>query len=83
MTLGSPNAGISSPSVSRRGYEHLSEMASRDDYTVGWVCALPLEMAAAKAMLDRIHADLPADPSVNDTNSYILGSLNGHNVVLS
>jgi nucleoside phosphorylase len=69
--------------VSRRGYAHRSEMASRDDYTVGWVCALPLEMAAAKAMLDRIHADLPADPSVNDTNSYVLGSLNGHNVVLA
>lgn len=58
-------------------------MASRDDYTVGWVCALPLEMAAAKAMLDRIHADLSADPSVNDTNCYVLGSLNGHNVVLA
>ena len=58
-------------------------MACRDDYTVGWVCALPLEMTAAKGMLDRIHADLPADPSVNDTNSYVLGSLNGHNVVLA
>ncbi|KAI0973695.1 ankyrin repeat protein [Xylaria arbuscula] len=58
-------------------------MASRDDYTVGWICALPLEMAAAKAMLDRIHPDLPADPSVNDTNAYILGSLNGHNVVIT
>ena len=40
-------------------------------------------MAVAKAMLDRIHADLPADPSVNDTNSYVLGSLNSHNVVLA
>jgi ankyrin repeat domain-containing protein 50 len=58
-------------------------MASRDDYTVGWVCALPVEIAAAKAMLDRIHADLPVDLSVNDTNSYVLGSLNGHNVVLA
>lgn len=58
-------------------------MTSRDDYTVGWVCALPLEAAAAKAMLDRIHADLPADPSVNDINSYVLGSIKGHNVVLA
>lgn len=58
-------------------------MASRDDYTVGWVCALPVEVAAAKAMLDRIHPNLPADPTVNDTNSYVLGSLNGHNVVLA
>ena len=58
-------------------------MAFRDDYTVGWVCALPLEAAAAKAMLDHIHADLPADASVNDTNGYVLGSVGGHNVVLA
>ncbi|KAK2732324.1 hypothetical protein FQN55_004266 [Onygenales sp. PD_40] len=58
-------------------------MASRDDYTVGWICALPLEMAAAKAMLDRIYDDLPADPSMNDTNAYVLGSLGGHNIVVA
>ncbi|SPO05222.1 uncharacterized protein DNG_07909 [Cephalotrichum gorgonifer] len=58
-------------------------MASRDDYTVGWICALPLEMAAAKAMLDHVHPDLHTDPSMNDTNAYILGSLNGHNVVVA
>jgi ankyrin repeat domain-containing protein 50 len=58
-------------------------MYSRDEYTVGWICALPLEMAAAKAMLDSIHPDLPADPRLNDTNAYILGSLKGHNVVVA
>ena len=58
-------------------------MASRDDYTVGWICALPLEMAAAKATLDRVHPDLPADSNSNDTNAYILGSLAGHNVVVA
>lgn len=58
-------------------------MVSRNEFTVGWICALPLEMAAAKAMLDRIHPDLPADPSLNDNNAYILGSLNGHNVVIT
>ncbi|KAI1178591.1 ankyrin repeat protein [Nemania sp. FL0916] len=58
-------------------------MTSRDDYTVGWICALSLEVAAAKAMLDDVHADLPADPSVKDSNSYVLGSLHGHNVVIA
>ncbi|KAI1821707.1 ankyrin repeat protein [Xylaria intraflava] len=58
-------------------------MASRDSYTVGWVCALPLEMAAAKVLLDHIYVNLPVDPSMNDTNNYVLGSLNGHNVVLA
>ncbi|KAE9565769.1 hypothetical protein CGMCC3_g18048 [Colletotrichum fructicola] len=53
-----------------------------DEYTVGWVCALPLEMAAAKGMLDQIHPDLPEqDPA--DHNNYILGHIQGHNVVIA
>ncbi|KAL6874747.1 natch and ankyrin domain protein [Trichoderma novae-zelandiae] len=56
-------------------------MASRDDYLVGWVCALPVEVAAAKATLDRVHdGNLQ---SLNDGNNYVLGSLHGHNVVLA
>lgn len=51
------------------------------DYTVGWVCALPLEMAAAKAMLDESHLDLPTSP--NDHNTYILGRIRAHNVVIA
>lgn len=58
-------------------------MESRDDYLVGWVCALPIEVAAAKATLDRIHDNLPPDPNLDDNNNYILGSLQGHNVVLA
>ncbi|KAL9095257.1 MAG: hypothetical protein Q9165_002513 [Trypethelium subeluteriae] len=50
-------------------------MVSRDDYTVGWICALPLEFAAAKATLDQIHS--------SDTDPYILGSISGHNVVVT
>ncbi|KAK1839639.1 vegetative incompatibility protein het-e-1 [Colletotrichum chrysophilum] len=53
-----------------------------DEYTVGWICALPLEMAAAKGMLDQIHPDLPEqDPA--DHNNYILGHIQGHNVVIA
>lgn len=51
------------------------------DYTVGWICALPVEMAAAKAMLDEVHADLPANPY--DENTYILGRICSHNVVVA
>ncbi|KAF4433367.1 Vegetative incompatibility protein HET-E-1 [Colletotrichum fructicola] len=55
---------------------------SSGEYTVGWVCALPLEMAAAKGMLDQIHPDLPQqDPA--DHNNYILGQIQGHNVVIA
>ncbi|KAL0944678.1 g-protein beta wd-40 repeats containing [Colletotrichum truncatum] len=51
------------------------------EYTVGWVCALPLEMAAAKGMLDQIHPDIPQDQA--DHNNYILGQIQGHNIVIA
>lgn len=53
---------------------------SHHDYTVAWICALPLEMAAAAAMLDERHRDLPTKP--NDYNTYILGQIYGHNVTI-
>ncbi|KAH8714819.1 nucleoside phosphorylase domain-containing protein [Phaeosphaeriaceae sp. PMI808] len=51
-----------------------------EDYTVGWVCALPVELAAAQEMLDEEHAGLDRSPS--DENLYSLGSVAGHNVVI-
>ncbi|PGG95325.1 hypothetical protein AJ79_10119, partial [Helicocarpus griseus UAMH5409] len=51
------------------------------DYTIAWICALPLEMAAAKSMLDEIHKPLPKPHT--DPNAYILGKLNGHHVVIA
>ncbi|KAJ5908748.1 hypothetical protein N7495_001430 [Penicillium taxi] len=54
---------------------------SYDDYTVGWVCALPLEMAAAKLMLDVIHPSLPSLPT--DQNNYMLGNIGEHNIVIA
>jgi nucleoside phosphorylase len=54
----------------------------REDYTVGWVCALPIELAAAQEMLDEEHRDLERDPTDNDENLYALGSIGGHNVVI-
>jgi len=56
----------------------------REDYTVGWICALPVELAAAQEMLDKEHADLDRDPNDNDNdeNLYTLGSIGGHNIVI-
>ncbi|KAE8160965.1 hypothetical protein BDV40DRAFT_313437 [Aspergillus tamarii] len=51
------------------------------DYTVAWICALPLEMAAAEAMLDETHPKLPAKPT--DDNTYILGRIYDHNIVIA
>jgi nucleoside phosphorylase len=59
---------------------HLVEL-THNDYAVGWVCALPKEQTAATAMLDQRHADLlkPA----NDSNTYTLGSIGKHNIVIA
>ncbi|OCT48904.1 Ankyrin repeat protein [Cladophialophora carrionii] len=51
------------------------------DYTVGWVCALPKEQTAATAMLDERHRNLPKPP--HDSNTYTLGSIGQHNVVIA
>ncbi|KAJ4246003.1 hypothetical protein NW762_013747 [Fusarium torreyae] len=50
-------------------------------YTVAWICALHFEMAAARAMLDEEHDSLPRQ--ANDSNSYVLGSIQKHNVVIA
>jgi nucleoside phosphorylase len=53
-----------------------------DEYTVGWICALPIEMMAAKVMLDNTHKP-PQRQSPTDTNAYQLGRIGGHNVVIA
>ncbi|KAL6693755.1 hypothetical protein J3F84DRAFT_379836 [Trichoderma pleuroticola] len=46
------------------------------DYTVGWICALPLEHAAAGVMLDYKHGG-------SNSRQYTLGSIGDHHVVLA
>jgi nucleoside phosphorylase len=53
---------------------------AHEDYTVGWVCALPVELAAAAELLDEKHRSLPQDSS--DTNIYTLGRMGDHNVAV-
>ncbi|KAH6626149.1 ankyrin repeat-containing domain protein [Chaetomium sp. MPI-SDFR-AT-0129] len=57
------------------------EPRSHNDYTIGWVCALPKEQAAAVAMLDKEHDDVRKPPG--DPNSYTLGSVGKHNIVIA
>ncbi|RFU77493.1 purine and uridine phosphorylase [Trichoderma arundinaceum] len=54
---------------------------NHNDYTIGWICALPKEQTAAIAMLDERHPDLQSP--VNDDSIYILGSMEGHNIVIT
>ncbi|QRD81692.1 ankyrin repeat protein [Aspergillus flavus] len=63
-----------------------SPQLDNSEYAVGWIAALPHERAAAKAMLDIVHAP-PRHKHAKDHNSYTLGSINGpngeHNVVIA
>lgn len=54
---------------------------TRDDYTVGWVCALPKELTAAIFMLEERHPDLKQPRG--DSNAYTLGKMGEHNVVIA
>jgi nucleoside phosphorylase len=47
---------------------------------VGWICALPIELAAAQEMLDEEHGDFERE--AGDGNLYSLGSIAGYNVVI-
>lgn len=54
---------------------------NHDDYTVAWICPLVVEQVAALEMLDEEHQRLPQPEQ--DHNSYDLGSIYGHNVVIA
>ncbi|KAL7959162.1 hypothetical protein V8C34DRAFT_281061 [Trichoderma compactum] len=54
---------------------------SHDAYTVGWICVLHCELNAAKALLDEQHEQLSS--ATKDDNSYLLGRMAGHNVVIA
>src|SRR2546423_13987273 len=54
---------------------------SHQDYKVGWICALSTELTAAMAMLDEHHP--PLWQHVQDSNTYTLGKIGKHNVVIA
>lgn len=49
-----------------------------EDYVIGWVCALSIELAAAQELLDEEH-----DTVLKDNVPYTLGRIGRHNVVLA
>ncbi|KAK2003018.1 hypothetical protein LX36DRAFT_687751 [Colletotrichum falcatum] len=57
----------------------MATQISPHDCTVGWVCALPIELAAAVEMVDEEFADLPSQPT--DNNVYSFGRIGAHSVV--
>ncbi|OQV10037.1 hypothetical protein CLAIMM_14092 [Cladophialophora immunda] len=53
---------------------------SHRDYTVACICPMGVELAPVKALLDEIHPRLPTQ---RDQNSYVLGKMGEHNVVVA
>ncbi|KAJ5660885.1 uncharacterized protein N7484_000257 [Penicillium longicatenatum] len=53
-----------------------------ETFQIGWICALPIEAAAAKEMLDESFGILDVqDPS--DSNTYTLGRIGKHHVAIA
>lgn len=53
---------------------------SHEDYPVGWISALSMELTAAMAMLDERHESLRQD--TQDKNTYTLGRIADHNLAI-
>jgi nucleoside phosphorylase len=53
---------------------------SHSDYTVACICPMDVELAPVQAMLDKTHPRLPTE---RGENSYTLGEIGGHNVVVA
>ena len=62
----------------------LRSLNSLNEYTVGWISALPIERAAAMVMFEEEHAKpLDFEQSAVDSNSYAWGCIAGHNIVIA
>jgi nucleoside phosphorylase len=59
-----------------------SARVEKVEYTVGWICALDCELAAAKAMLDEIDEHIP-EQDMSDHNIYELGRIGSHRIVIA
>ncbi|KAJ0269507.1 hypothetical protein COL940_012390 [Colletotrichum noveboracense] len=57
-------------------------MSDPSEYTIGWICALTTEYVAARSFLDEIH-DYPESVPANDNNTYTLGRMGQHNIVMA
>ncbi|KAH0558822.1 hypothetical protein GP486_004538 [Trichoglossum hirsutum] len=53
---------------------------TRDDYTVACICPMGVELLPVEAILDEMHQSLPTS---RDLNSYTLGRMGAHNIVIA
>lgn len=60
-----------------------SKTLTNNDFTVAWICALEVELAASQAMLDEEYADLQLGRGDTDSKTYTDGRIGKHNVVIA
>ncbi|WDK21587.1 hypothetical protein CGRA01v4_12877 [Colletotrichum graminicola] len=68
--------------TSLRSHSCVANMSDPRNYTIGWICAIPTDFAAARAFLDEQHPE-PGAIAHNDNNTYALGAMGKHNVVIA
>lgn len=56
---------------------------ANEEYTVGWICPLGVELAAAIGMMDEEHGLPLTTPAASDSNIYKLGSIGNFKVVVA
>ncbi|KAK6359015.1 hypothetical protein TWF696_000187 [Orbilia brochopaga] len=61
----------------------MGEDFERGDYTIGWICALPVELSAAIAVLDKQHLNVHFLQDESDSNIYQYGQIGTYNIVLA
>ncbi|KAH7463981.1 hypothetical protein FOMA001_g17855 [Fusarium oxysporum f. sp. matthiolae] len=52
------------------------------NYTVGWICAIPMEYDVAQTFLDEVYKG-PHNISPYDSNQYVLGRIGKHYIVIA
>lgn len=62
--------------------QQIHNIPGTEKYLVGWICAISTEAVAATLFLDEEHPPLAAT-SKNDNNTYQLGKIGPHNVVVA
>ena len=61
--------------------EGSTKKLKKEDYTIAWICALPVpEWRASRFLLDEVHHDVPLGQGAR--HQYVYGSMNQHNVVM-
>ncbi|KAF3170138.1 hypothetical protein TWF751_006953 [Orbilia oligospora] len=56
---------------------------TREAYSIGWICAIQIELAAALAVLDEVLPESPFDMIQGDPNLYYFARIQNHDIVIT